>query len=204
MALPESPQKMTEAEYLAFEHKSDVKYEYVDGEIFAMSGASEIHNLIAAGITAALLPRLRGKGCVTYPSDMKVRNPVTRTYMYPDVTVVCGDRQFDDEDRHVLLNPTVIFEVLSPSTESYDRGAKFRNYRRIPSLQVYVLVTQDQPVIECFTRQNENEWLLSVAEGSVSMMELPFIGVALPLAEVYQQVEFTADEGLTVEDDPPM
>jgi Uma2 family endonuclease len=189
---------MTEAEYLAFERSSEIKHEFVDGEIYAMSGASRNHNLIAGSTYVAIYSQLRGKGCETYPSDMKVRTPSTGSYVYPDISVVCGDPQFDDEQRDVLLNPGVVIEVLSPNTEAYDRGKKFARYREIESLQEYILISQDQPHIERFVRQADGMWQFSDVRGLEGSVTLASVGCQLALQAVYEQVTFESDQ-----DDPP-
>ncbi len=189
---------MTEAEYLAFERSSEIKHEFVGGEIYAMSGASRNHNLIAGSTYVAIYSQLRGKGCETYPSDMKVRTPSTGSYVYPDISVVCGDPQFDDEQRDVLLNPGVVIEVLSPNTEAYDRGKKFARYREIESLQEYILISQDQPHIERFVRQADGMWQFSDVRGLEGSVTLASVGCQLALQAVYEQVTFESDQ-----DDPP-
>jgi len=198
-ALPNFDQPMTEADYLAFERQSEVKHQFIDGEIYAMSGASEHHNLVVGNIIASVRPQIRGKKCKIYPSDMKVRTPATGSYTYPDVTVVCGESQFDDKQKDVLLNPTLIIEVLSPSTEGFDRGLKFQRYREIDSLQEYILIAQDSPHIERFLRQENGQWLLSEVDGLDASLELTSIGCTLKLAEVYEQVSFTQDADETNE-----
>ena len=132
MALPKF---ITPEEYLRLERASQEKHEYFKGEIFAMTGATENHNIIAGSTFAALYSELRKKPCQIYPSDMRVRIPATGLYTYPDISVVCGTPEFEDDGLDTLLNPTVIIEVLSPSTEPYDRGKKFQHYRTIPTLK---------------------------------------------------------------------
>ncbi|MBN1563081.1 MAG: Uma2 family endonuclease [Anaerolineae bacterium] len=152
---------MTGADYLAFERTSTIKHEFIAGEVYAMSGASEAHNLITGSTYAALYNQLRGRSGKVYPSDMKVRTPATGSYTYPDITVLCGEARFADDERDVLLNPTVIIEVMSPATERYDRGRKFQHYREIRSLQEYILIAQDAPHIERFVRQEGGFWQFS-------------------------------------------
>lgn len=190
MALPETHQPMTEADYLAFERASELKHEFIDGELVAMSGASINHNLITMATSASLFMQTRGGSCRVFSSDMRVGIPNRGNYLYPDVVVVCGDLQRADDEFDTLLNPTLIIEVLSPSTERRDRGQKFQNYWQLPSLQSYVLIAQDQPRLECFTRKDEREWLLTVAVGLDEALDLPSIGCTLRLAEVYEQVTF--------------
>lgn len=153
--------RMTAQEYLAFERASEEKHEFADGEIFAMSGGTFEHSVIAQAIGAVLRNALMGRKCAVQNSDMKVHIPITGRYVYPDVAVVCGRPEFVDDSRDTLLNPRIIVEVLSPSSEAYDRGDKFTNYRTLPSLKHYILAAQDKPFIEVFTRQEEGGgWVL--------------------------------------------
>lgn len=189
-ALPMIDKPMSEADYLASERESEVKHEFIDGRVYAMSGASEAHNLIAGSIYVSLYTQLRGRPCKIYPSDMKVRTPSTRSYTYPDISVVCGDAQFDGDLRDILLNPSVVIEVLSPNTERFDRGRKFQRYRELESLQEYVLVAQDSPHVERFARQDNGLWQLSEAHGLQASLPLTSIDCVLRLAEVYEQISF--------------
>jgi Uma2 family endonuclease len=191
MAVPQA-QGWTEAEYLAFERASTSKHEFLAGQVYAMTGASGNHNLITASTIAALIAQSRGSPCRVFSGDMRVRAPLLGNHTYPDVTVACGEIAYTDDTFDTLANPTVVIEVLSPSTESYDRNQKFQNYWRIESLQAYVLIAQDQPRIERFTREGVNTWLLHVAVGLDQTIELPAIGCTLALNEVYAQVTFTA------------
>lgn len=174
----------TEAEYLALERESDIRHEYLDGQIIAMSGASRAHNLITSSAHVLLYTQLQG--CELYQSDMRVK--IHRAYTYPDLVVVCGEPRFTDGD--TLLNPTLIIETLSPSTEMYDRGKKFQYYRQIAALQVYVLIAQDQARVERFTRQPSGEWLLTEFTDLNAVMALPAVNCELPLAKIYEQVKF--------------
>jgi Uma2 family endonuclease len=185
--------RLTPEEYLAIERKAEYKSEYYAGEMFAMAGASEPHNLIAGNTFATLHAQLRKRPCKVYPSDMRVKVSPTGLYTYPDVTVVCGKAQFDDEEKDTLLNPTVIIEVLSPSTEGYDRGRKFEHYRKLESLQEYVLIAQDTYHVEHYTRQPDNQWLLSEIEGLQGTLHLPSINCDLPLADLYDKVEIVSE-----------
>jgi Uma2 family endonuclease len=193
-ALPVFSQPTTEAEYLAFERDSEIKHEFIDGAIHAMTGASRSHNLIVTSTIATLYTQLRGKGCELYPSDMKVRTPATGSYTYPDITVVCDEARFGDDQRDVLLNPTVIIEVLSPATEAFDRGLKFQRYRELESLQEYILIAQDRPHIERFVRQAHGLWQLSEAHGLQATIALASIACQLALADVCEQVSFDAGD----------
>jgi Uma2 family endonuclease len=177
-------------EYLARERQAEIKSEYYDGEIFAMSGGSEAHSLIAVSVSTALFVQLTDRPCKVYNSDMKVRAAEAQPYAYPDVSVVCGEAEFADAERDVLLNPMVIIEVLSPGTEAWDRGGKFQRYQQMASLQEYVLIAQDQPRVERYERQGDEQWLLTVATGLNGMLSLRSIGCELALAEVYRKVTF--------------
>lgn len=184
----EPQRRYTIEEYLAIERESEVRSEYLDGEIFAMSGASREHNLIATNVVGTLHPQIKRQGCEQYASDMRVRIPESGLYTYPDVVVVCGEPRFEDDVRDTLLNPVMIVEVLSPSTEDYDRGRKFAHYRGIPSLQIYLLIAQDKVHVELSTRQADGRWLLWESDDAGVVLELPAIGATLPLAEVYDRV----------------
>lgn len=181
-------QTMTVEEYLAFERASEQKHEYLNGEIFLMSGASPNHNVIQINVAAALHTQLRKRPCTIYGSDQRVRVSDIGLYTYPDFSVTCEPPQFEDSD--TLLNPTLIIEVLSPSTESYDRGRKFQHYRALASLQEYVLIAQDSAHVERYRRQPNDEWLLADATGLDTSIELSSIGCTLALADVYEKVTF--------------
>ena len=190
MALPQQkPTRMTETEYLEFEYTSELKHEYDNGEIFAMSGASRAHNLIIANLVRVIGNQLLEKSCEVYPSDMRVQIE-SSIYTYPDVTVVCGDTRFAEGIFDTLLNPTVIMEILSPSTEAYDRGRKFRNYRKLASLREYVLVSQHMHHVERFLFQENGIWGFTDAEGPDATIDLSSIGCVLTLADVYHRVKF--------------
>ena len=182
----------TPEEYLALERKAKDKSEYFAGEIFAMSGASRQHNLIVANVVATLHGQFRNRPCEVYASDMRVKASPTGLYTYPDVVALCGEPQFDDEQKDTLLNPTVIIEVLSSSTEAYDRGDKFGHYRKLASLTEYVLISQEKLHIEHYVRQPDNQWLLSEASSPQDTVRLPSINGVLVLAEVYDKVEVGA------------
>jgi Uma2 family endonuclease len=178
---------ITPEQYLELERQAEAKSEYFAGEIFAMAGGSPEHNLISGNVLGDLWSQLRDRPCTVYPSDMKVR-ATEELYVYPDVTVVCGEAQFAGEENEVLLNPTLIVEVLSPTTEAWDRGGKFEQYRRRESLQEYLLVAQDRPHVERFARQAEGQWLLTEVNGLEARLVLPSIGCELALSEVYRKV----------------
>ena len=179
----------TPDEYLALERKAEYKSEYFNGEIFAMTGASRRHNLVAVNVLAALHPQLRKRACEIYPSDMRVKVSPTGLYTYPDVVIVCGEPTFDDEQRDTLLNPTVLVEVLSKSTASYDRGEKFEHYRKIKSLAEYLVVAQDKYHVEHYTKQPDDRWLLSETDDPQKTIHLSSIECDLALADIYDKVE---------------
>lgn len=179
--------RMTEEEYLAFERASDEKHEFADGEIFAMAGGTFEHSTVAQGIGGVLRAALQGRRCTVQNSDMKVYIPSTGRYVYPDAVVVCGRPEFRDDNRDVLLNPRVVVEVLSPTSEAYDRGDKFANYRSIPSLKQYVIVSQDKPYIEVYTRQDDGAWGLR-DYGAGQTAALPAIECAIEVDQVYAGV----------------
>jgi len=193
MALATQKQRYTEAEYLELERQAEYKSEYADGELFAMAGASEEHNLIVTNCVISLGTQLKGKPCKVYANDMRVHIQATGRYTYPDIVVVCGDAEFIDDKRDTLTNPTLIIEVLSDTTEAYDRGDKFGNFRTLPSLQTYVLISQDKPHLELFERQTEGVWQLREYKDS-GLAPLAAIGCELSLVEVYDKLEFPAHE----------
>lgn len=183
----EPQHRLTVQDYLVLERRAETRSEYLDGEMYAMAGASHEHNVIVTNIVAALRPQLRGKGCTLYANDMRVRTP-TDFLAYPDVIVLCGEKRFDDPRRDTILNPTVIVEVLSGSTQDYDRGTKFAHYREIPSLAEVLLIAQDRPHVEHYLRQATDRWLLVETGDLRSSLELSSIGCALALADVYEEV----------------
>jgi len=196
MARPAVRQHISAEEYLALERQAETKSEYINGEIYAMAGASREHNYIAGDLFGELRSQLRGRNCKLFMSDMRVRVRPTGLYTYPDVVVVCGRPRFDDSQVDVLLNPTVIFEVLSPSTEAYDRGAKFAHYRYLNSLKEYILVAQDRMQVDHFARVG-HQWLLTAYSRPEEILQLPALECAIPLAEIYDQVELP-EEGIDV------
>ncbi|MCU0490062.1 MAG: Uma2 family endonuclease [Chloroflexaceae bacterium] len=189
----------TEAEYLAFERASSTRHEYYNGRVYAMAGATEAHNLIAGNVIAALHGQLRAKPCRVYPSDMRVKVRKTGLNTYPDVIIVCGQPEFVDDTGDTITNPIVIVEILSPSTERYDRGMKFQHYRTIATLQEYLLIAQDHHRIEHFSRQSNGLWQLQEAVGLEEQIVIRAIDCILALADVYEKVELQPD----AEDEPP-
>ena len=192
MGLPQPTKKLTPQEYYRLERESPIKHEYYDGEIYAMSGGSARHSLISSNITRAVGNRLLDKPCSAYDSNMRLKVRATGLRTYPDVSVYCGEMEFDEEDDRVetAVNPLVLFEVLSKSTEAYDRGAKADNYRRIDSLRAYILVSQIAPHIEIFERQTNGPWTFAEAKELGGSLTIAAIQVALPLSEVYHRVQF--------------
>jgi len=188
---------LTPDEYLAQERRASFKSHYYRGETFAMAGASREQNLIVGNLVGEVRNQLKGHDCEVYPSDMRVKVSATGLYTYPDVTVVCGTPEFEDEHRDILLNPTVLVEVLSESTEAYDRGAKSEQYRKLPSLKEYLLIAQDRAHVERYARQPDGGWLLRDAAESDGSVALDSISVVLPMSEIYRQVTFT--EGRSVQ-----
>ncbi len=182
---------LTSEQYLEIERKAEFKSEYYQGEMFAMAGAKEGHNLVVANLISELHQQLRPRPCRVYPSDMRVRISPSGLYTYPDVTVVCGEPQFVDQERDTLLNPNLIVEVLSPSTEAYDRGRKFKHYRSIESVSEYLLVASEQITAELFTRQPDGSWLLVEVSRLEDSLHLQSVGCRLTLADIYQKVELT-------------
>jgi Uma2 family endonuclease len=192
---------LTPEEYLAIERKAETKSEYFNGEMFplrgmgkphdafAMIGASRKHNLITANIIITLGQQLKDKPCELYPSDMRVRVPATGLYTYPDVVGACDEPKFEDDYLDTLLNPTLIVEVLSPSTASYDRIKKFGYYRTIESLSEYLLIAQDEYKVEQYVKQSEGHWSLADIRSLEGTVELASIQCTLRLADVYAKVK---------------
>jgi Uma2 family endonuclease len=190
--------RMTEDEYLAFERASEEKHEYIDGEIFAMSGATREHGLISLGIGAELRAVLRGRRCEVYNNDVRVYMPGSRRYVYPDASVACGRPQFKDKKLDTLLNPRIIVEVLSPSTEDYDREDKFNHYKPIPSLAHYVIASQEKPLVEVFTRQADGSWSLETYEAG-QKFALPALECEIEVDQVYAGVFDVVPEYVSVD-----
>ncbi len=177
---------LTEEEYLAFERASDTRNEFLSGRVYSMAGASREHNLITGNVAGEIRAQLKGKPCETYSNDMRVRVPRTGLYTYPDVVVVCGKPIFTDDHNDTLVNPTLIVEVLSPTTEAYDRGEKFRDYRSIKSFSEYVLIAQNKMAVDHFVKKN-NIWMIREVEQEIRLVAFPCI---LTFAEIYDRVEF--------------
>ncbi len=175
-------------EYLELERRAEVRSEYFGGEMFAMAGASLAHNEIVGNLHASLRRQLRKRGCGVWATDFRIRIEATGLHTYPDVVVVCEPpRLVDDAGQDTLLNPQLIVEVLSPSTESWDRGGKFGHYRTVPSLTDYLLVSQDRILVEHFTRQRDDRWLLTAASSLDAVIEVSLIA-KLALEDIYERV----------------
>jgi Uma2 family endonuclease len=210
LAPTRQPYRFTVEEYLAFERASEERHEYLDGVIYAMAGESPDHGRICMNLAATFVLQLRGSDCEAFSKDMKVCCGPYRAhtreglYAYPDLVVVCGAMQFHSQAEDVLVNPKVIVEVLSPSTEAFDRGEKFRRYRAwLPTLTDYVLVAQDQLVIDHYqctstgspAPQEQTRWELETLEGLDAHLHLPSIACTVPLSEVYERIVFPPAEG---------
>jgi Uma2 family endonuclease len=193
MGLPKRVIRLTPAEYFQIERDAPYRSEYFDGEMFAMAGGSPRHSLIKANLVGELRLGLKGRRCTLYDSDLRIGIAATGLYTYPDASVICEPLQLDPKDAHTALNPTLLAEVLSESTEAYDRGKKFGHYRQIPSLEEYLLVCQDAPRLERFARNGNGTWTLTAVEGLDQTLELPSIGVTLRLAEIYDRVQFDSE-----------
>jgi len=196
-AVTQDAPRVTEDEYLSHEQRSETKHELINGVIVAMAGASPRHNAIAVNVAGVLRASLKHRRCLVFQSDQRIHAEATGLFTYADVTVACDDLRFHPKHPDTLVSPRVIVEVLSDSTEAYDRGAKFAHYRSIPSLLEYVLVSQHEQKIEHYRRIEGGQWVLTVYEGEAASAELPALGCALPLAEVYDKLDLLAPEPKT-------
>lgn len=195
MSLPQALPVFTEEEYLALERVSEMRHEYLDGCVYAMAGESPEHSTICFNLAVVVGAQLRDTPCRGFSPNMKVRTDESGLYAYPDLMVVCGEPNFHDQRRDVVVNPTVIFEVLSPSTESYDRGEKFLRYStQIATLTDYLLVTQTKALIEHYSRQPDGTWIYATVSGLSETLSLASIDCRLPLEEIYSRVIFFAGE----------
>ena len=180
---------LTEREYLAIERLAEFRSEFYNGEMFALAGASRQHNVVVTNLVIALGTQLGDRPCNVYSNDMRVRVTNTGLFTYPDVVVTCGEEEFADDEQDTLLNPLVIFEVLSDSTEAYDRGKKFEHYQRIGSMSTYVLVSQDAPRIERYVRQEGGRaWVYTETHEADTLVRIEAIGCDLRLEDVYAKV----------------
>lgn len=187
--MEETIKYITEAEYLEYEIKSEQKSEYFDGQIINMAGASEIHNTISCNVVSELRFQLKKKACQVYASDMRIKVENTGFYAYPDILVVCPEKKFTGDKPDTILNPIVIIEILSESTESYDRGAKFAHYRQVPSLKEYILISQKEKKIEKYQLNSAMKWELEETTKDKQLIELSSISCYLELQEVYDKIE---------------
>jgi Uma2 family endonuclease len=195
-----SSQKLTPQEYLAIERAAEFKSEFFDGEMFAMAVISKDHSRITVNLTGGFHAAIRGKDCDLFSSDLRVKVSANGLYTYPDLTIVCGPVDVEDEQADVLLNPTLIIEVLSPGTERYDRGKKFDLYRELDSLKEYVLVSQDQYRVEQFLRGNGSEWGYRVAFKEDDIVEFPSVGCSISLKDIYARVVFPPEQEVAPEE----
>jgi Uma2 family endonuclease len=213
-AVTQPLRRLTVEEYLAAERRAAERSVYIDGQTYLMAGASDAHGIITVNLVGLIFAQLRGTPCQARTKDTKVRSGPVRPqgsrltrgmFSYPDVLVVCGEPQYHDEHRDVVVNPTAIFEVLSESTEAFDRGNKFVRLREWnPTLRDYVLVWHSEPRVEHYTRQADGSWSLRDYAGLVAVVTVQAIGCTLKLAEVYERVAFpTADEAAQAPDTPP-
>ncbi|MFM9964013.1 MAG: Uma2 family endonuclease [Planctomycetaceae bacterium] len=199
MGLPQRVASLTPAEYLKIERAAECRHEYLNGEMFAMPGNSPLHSLIKVNSGCELGTKLKGRPCTAFDSDLRIRIPPSNLYTYPDLSVVCGELEFDDDQQDTVLNPTLLVEVLSDSTEAYDRGKKFEHYRRIAALREYVLISQKSPTIERYLRNPDETWTLTAVIGLDASIHLSSIDVTLSLAEVYDRVTFDEHDSLRPE-----
>jgi Uma2 family endonuclease len=190
MPVPESPRRLTENEYLAIERAAEFKSEFFEGEMFAMAGGTPQHSLIATNLAREFGNRLRAGNCVPYNADLRIKIETSGLYTYPDLSVICGPLEFAEGTNDTVVNPSVLVEVLSDSTEAYDRGKKFGHYRQIPTLREYLLVSQKEPRIEQFIRREDGRWLLNEAAGMGASIEIPSLQISLSLNEVFDKVSF--------------
>jgi Uma2 family endonuclease len=202
MSVPETKVLYSVEEYLALEGESEERHEYLDGEIYEMAGESPQHGAISMNLNGIVHAQLLGTHCQAFSKDTKIRSgpAIQRSrspkglFSYPDLVVVCGEMKFHDEDRHVLLNPTAIIEVLSPATEAFDRGVKWARYQTwLPELTDYLLVSQSAPQIDHFHRESGGQWLYSLVSGLDSSLYLTSINCTLRLADVYDRIAFPAE-----------
>jgi Uma2 family endonuclease len=194
-ALPSIRRTFTPEEYLLVERGAAYRSEYLDGEIYAMAGASRAHNTIVNNLSGEFHRLLKGTPCQGMSQDMKVDTRDAGLYAYPDYVIVCGEQRYLDSHEDVLINPQVIVEVLSPSTEKYDRTTKFDRYSRLETLREYVLVAQERPRIEHYVRQNDGNWVNNVILGLDASLALATVDAAVCLADIYDRITFTDTAG---------
>jgi len=193
-AQPQDKNKITPGEYLAFERNSlDLKYEFFDGEAFAMVGAGRNHNYINANLTGELRNKFKAdrSTCKVVSNDMRVK--IAQNYVYPDIVIHCGDAQFEDNEFDTLTNPVVIMEILSDSTEAFDRGKKFAYYQKVETLQEYILISQKEHYVEQYTRDEDGTWEYRSYEGAGQVLKIESVQCELPLSEIYWDIEFESN-----------
>jgi Uma2 family endonuclease len=190
MGLPKISHHYTVAEYLELEETAEYKSQYFEGEIFAMSGGSGNHSRLAVDCSRAMSSVLIDRGCEVFNSDLKIRIQDSSAYYYPDLSVVCGEADFEDEAESILKNPMLIVEVLSESTESFDRGKKFHRYRQISSFVEYVLISQTEVQVDVFQKATDGTWNMRNYSGIEDVMELNSLGIQIKLADIYRRVRF--------------
>src|SRR5215213_8857475 len=193
MSLPRALAIFTAEQYLDLERHSEIRHEFLDGTVYAMSGASRAHSAICFNLAVIIGSQLRGTPCQGFSPDMKVRAGDASLFAYPDLAVVCGEPILHDDHGDVLLNPVVVFEVLSRSTQAYDRGEKFERYKSIETLRDYVLVSQDRALLEHFSRQPDGTWSRSELTGTDAALTLESINCRVALADVYDRIDFAAE-----------
>ncbi len=200
MATPQAKLFVSVEEYLRREREAEERHEYDNGRIYAMAGESPNHSRVCVNVTGEVRARLKGKSCEAFSSNMKVCVIAAGKFYYPDLSVVCGEANYHDKEKDALLNPKVIIEVLSPSTEKYDRSVKFLAYQQIESLTDFLLISQDKPLVEHFERQAGGQWLYTPHKGLSESVPLPSIDCVLPLAEIYERVTFPPEEEIESEE----
>lgn len=184
-----NPKLYTSAEYLEFERQAEIKHELIDGEIFEMAGTTRNHNRISTNVLRLLDNQLLERECNVYSSDMRVKITSTGNYTYPDVVAICGEEVFEDATEDTLINPMLIIEVLSKSTEAYDRGAKFEYYQTIESFQEYVLISQEPFRVEQFVRKTKNEWIYLEFRHAEDVVNLSSVTCKLTLKDIYHKIK---------------
>ena len=192
----------TGEEYLAWEREAEFKSEYLRGEIYAMSGAALNHNIIASNLNGELRGQLKDRPCQVLGSDMKVQVDTADAYFYPDISGLCGEFEFHDDRQDTYKNPQFVIEILSDSTESYDRGKKFFNYQVLPSLKEYVLVSQKMVAVEVY-RKDGDRWIYQLLKDEGASLKLESVGCEVPIGEIYRNVKFPVDEVVPVRPDVP-
>ncbi len=185
---------MTTEQYFALEEQAESKHEYYRGAVYAMTGGTARHNLIVANVIALLHGQLRGTPCRVFPSDLRLKIEQTGLYTYPDISVICGAIYFSDGRQDTVTNPILLIEVLSPSTENYDRGKKFEQYRTIETLQEYIVIAQDRVHVEHYIRQDDHRWLLVDFFAVAQVVQARAINCTLPVDLVYEYISFDTEE----------